>query len=309
MTLICGHVFCYDCLEQRAAVGNNFCPNDKVQYATPITQLSCCHAILAHLPNTVRRELHCKRHINKRIKFICEDHKEYLCTNCVIEHTGIGHTVKSFVVDFKQEKERVVNMQVRLQALTRILKKYIEKIEKKAITLYEYIDKQQAKLKYEYNKTLKLIAQKQKALLEEFAGVVQSSRNDLSNSLVANNKSLTKLKSIIEQFNNINSIFEYNKRIESAENALKEVQIINKVSYGNITLKVIQVNDKSELKALTKRLGNYTKDKVRGDKKRSKKYKKGNEKEMNKKEDAVRDESGNVELYETPEDSDIVNIQ
>lgn len=78
---------------------------DKTKHKVKVSDLPCCHAILSNIPkesgNIGEPIFCCKRHSKKKIKFMCELHKEFLCTNCVLEHTGNGHQVVSFKPDCK----------------------------------------------------------------------------------------------------------------------------------------------------------------------------------------------------------------
>lgn len=322
LTLSCGHVYCYECLNTMAARGGNFCPTDKVQYAVPVSQLPCCYAILNHLPDSVGRKLlHCKRHPRKRIKFVCEDHAQFLCSSCVVEHAGAGHLVKPFEVEFKVAKEKAVDLQIKVQMLVKILKKYKEKLEKRMGSLDDYVEKQQAKLKYEYNKVLKLVAQKQKTLLQRFSDEVYSSRNEIVSQLSENNESLAKLKSTMEQLKSSfapTSIVEFDAFTSNAEVVLAELQGIPRGARKGSSLRVIQVSDRSEVRAVAKRTGNCAKEKAKEHKRHSKKRKKREAKDTSKKEvvspvkereETLVEENQKGECYETPEDSDLVNIQ
>jgi hypothetical protein len=87
-------------------LGDTFCPADKIQHNVKISQLPCCYAILTNLPATAKPAskptqgvYRCQRHPEKCIKFMCEEHRVFLCTNCVLDHTGVGHRVVSFKAD------------------------------------------------------------------------------------------------------------------------------------------------------------------------------------------------------------------
>ena len=44
------------------------------------------------------------RHPEKKIKFFCETDVAFLCSKCVIQHTGVGHIIKEYHVDIEQIK-------------------------------------------------------------------------------------------------------------------------------------------------------------------------------------------------------------
>jgi hypothetical protein len=41
----------------------------------------------------------CSRHPDKKIKFFCESDLAFLCSKCVIQHTGVGHVIKEYSVN------------------------------------------------------------------------------------------------------------------------------------------------------------------------------------------------------------------
>ena len=98
LSLPCGHVYCSQCLQRMFNQGDTFCPADKTHHTVRVSDLPCCHAILANLPkrNKEQNPYHCKKHPTKKIKFMCEIHKAFLCTNCVLEHNGAGHKIVPF---------------------------------------------------------------------------------------------------------------------------------------------------------------------------------------------------------------------
>jgi hypothetical protein len=110
LTLPCGHVFCQQCLAQIKRGSTIQCPSDKITHEVSIESLPCCFAIMANLPKD-KLEFCCKRHPKKKIKFFCERHNEYLCTHCVIDHTGIGHKVNVCKIDVGSLLKKVEFMQ------------------------------------------------------------------------------------------------------------------------------------------------------------------------------------------------------
>jgi len=107
LTLPCGHVYCLTCLRQMSHKGDLYCTEDKTAHKVSVSELPCCYAILSNLPEQTKTThslvFHCNRHPKKKTKFLCLIHKEYLCTNCVLEHTGVGHQIVPFKADCKLE--------------------------------------------------------------------------------------------------------------------------------------------------------------------------------------------------------------
>ena len=105
LSLPCGHVFCENCLASCcfSSSGKNYilCPSDnKKHYGLTLSSLPCCFTILSKVPKETveKKELCCIRHPKKKIKFYCETHNTFLCSLCVIQHTGPGHIVSAFCI-------------------------------------------------------------------------------------------------------------------------------------------------------------------------------------------------------------------
>ncbi len=209
--------------------GKNFCPTDKSQVNVPVAQLSCCYAILNHLPPVTAgsdaaaapldsetappsgnsRPLHCKRHTNKKIRFVCELHNEYLCSRCVLEHTGAGHKVSAFSADCTiishvkpvdgGAKTAIAEMQKRFQLLLKTLGKYKEKIDRKISSAEEHFAKQLARLEHEYAKVGRLAAQKQQDLGQLLVQKRKDAEAVIANSQATNSRKISKLGKLLEQ--------------------------------------------------------------------------------------------------------------
>lgn len=259
LTLPCGHVYCFSCLNSMFSQGNNFCPADKIQHDVSISQLSCCYPILNCLANTppnVEAEvklLHCKKHPEKKIKFVCEKHKAHLCTCCVLEHTGAGHLVKSFAVDFNGAKEQAESLRAKVQKLLKRFKKYGDKLDKRIASLDEHYEKQEAKLKYEYAKVLKLASQKQQRLLhavyEERKVVEGLLRSGLSLNCGCANKVRKAEEELGKCLSLVESVKGFKEVAERVESVLREVQNRCKRVCPKQCLRVILIEDRSEVKA------------------------------------------------------------
>ena len=107
LSLPCGHVYCKACLKHSASFDCVRCPADAVLHKVPLERLPYCYAILSHLPNPKDPGVSCVRHPNKRVKFACQVHNTYMCSNCVIDHTGQGHKVAAFTPNVTKMKREV----------------------------------------------------------------------------------------------------------------------------------------------------------------------------------------------------------
>jgi hypothetical protein len=44
----------------------------------------------------------CIRHPDKKVKFFCESDIAFLCSKCVIQHTGVGHVITEYNLDLEK---------------------------------------------------------------------------------------------------------------------------------------------------------------------------------------------------------------
>ena len=121
----------------------------------------------------------------------------------------------------------------------------------------EYCDKQESKLKYEYNKVMKLAAQKQKELLIAFEDTKKNACISLKNSLSFNNKLLDKAIEIQNKLKSclisVSSIEEFNETIQNANSSLNDLKASKRKLSKSISIKCIKIEDLSEIKQIVKR--------------------------------------------------------
>ena len=116
----------------------------------------------------------CKRHPNKKIKFMCEIHKEFLCTICVLDHTGVGHKVASFSADciyiyiyiVESMKSTLSGLNNRYQNILVTLSKQNEEAEKKEQQQWEVHQKMVGKVNKIYEESVRKLNDKRKYLLD-----------------------------------------------------------------------------------------------------------------------------------------------
>lgn len=95
------------------------CPIDKAVHSISVDRLPCCYAILSNLPHSPSRskEVCCPKHPKKKIKFQCRVHTVYLCSNCIIDHTGAGHDVVAFSITYAEMRREAETLVAAVQKL------------------------------------------------------------------------------------------------------------------------------------------------------------------------------------------------
>jgi hypothetical protein len=113
LSLPCGHVYCETCMSKLiTSEGGVVCPADKVFHRVTLKSLPCCYAILMNLPKETSMELCCAKHKKKKVKFYCKTHDQFLCSDCVIEHTGSGHSVTTHAPTSSAVKAELEDLKV-----------------------------------------------------------------------------------------------------------------------------------------------------------------------------------------------------
>ncbi|CDW91825.1 kelch motif family protein [Stylonychia lemnae] len=59
----------------------------------------------------------CLRHPDKKIKYICESDMAFLCSKCVIQHTGVGHVISEYSVDIEKIKHDFQDVHQKYQGI------------------------------------------------------------------------------------------------------------------------------------------------------------------------------------------------
>eukprot|EP01022_Parablepharisma_sp_SALTPOND_P013084 TRINITY_DN1723_c0_g1_i1.p1 TRINITY_DN1723_c0_g1~~TRINITY_DN1723_c0_g1_i1.p1 ORF type:complete len:775 (+),score=49.80 TRINITY_DN1723_c0_g1_i1:5746-8070(+) len=216
LSLPCGHVFCEECLLKCSFESDKpdchdpsmaryiVCPSDnKRHYGVNLSSLPCCYTILSNLPkdsspSIIMKEMCCIRHPKKKIKFFCETHNEFLCSTCIVQHTGPGHTVTNFSITCITSTPTFIIDDQAKQNLEDILYKYdfqlSEATKQKSVCetsdkkLFEYFTCQLNKLNMAYDSAIKIINEKRK----QFTEILKQSVTDEKRRLDAEKSKLYK---------------------------------------------------------------------------------------------------------------------
>jgi hypothetical protein len=160
LSLPCGHVFCEECMVRQNRNDEAHCPLDKTK--CKVSELPCCYAILSNLPRSRPRPVTCSRHPKKRIKFQCKTHDLFLCSECIIDHTGVGHAVSSFSTTHtavKREFDQYAEVFSNKAKTAFDSKKLIEGLEQRMKNLY---DMEISKVNATYESAMKMLYNKRK---------------------------------------------------------------------------------------------------------------------------------------------------
>ncbi|CAG9330678.1 unnamed protein product [Blepharisma stoltei] len=205
LSLPCGHIYCERCLLKHSKGYEISCPIDSIVHKTSVRSLPCCYTILANLPRSPSKELCCTRHPRKKIKFHCISHSVFLCSDCIIQHTGNGHEIESFNPNTTAMKSELS----RLDELFKTKCKEIEEIQKKAenqdFQLDSYYKGQIGKIRKAYDELIGVLTQKKREMIETMTKYFHDQKKLLDSYKYNINNTL---ETLLEGEKNINGMLE-----------------------------------------------------------------------------------------------------
>lgn len=201
LSLPCGHVFCYDCLSKQ--MKQLTCPIDKTKFDISCSSLPCCYAILANIPKKSQKEGCCLRHPKKKVKFMCKSHDKFLCTNCVIDHTGAGHNIIAFTVNPAVIKSDIKSLESICESALTTCEEKRKEIDCKSRSAKEFFQSQVEKINISYETCLKTLQAKKKEMISnlnksisEQMKLLDKSKDSISKIMESSYKVLNKIKSL-----------------------------------------------------------------------------------------------------------------
>ena len=201
LSLPCGHIYCSKCVSTLRQDNAVKCPVDNIlHYVTP-NQLPICQAIAANLPMLDTAILSCKRHANKLIKYYCDKHTEYLCTSCIIDHSGSGHHVVNFRPDFSTIKSKVSLINTKLAELSGSVEGSEDVIKTAYSKLLDNKNSQETYINKAYDYALKLLTEKKSQASDKNKQIYEEQRRVIIAQLAqitANTEKLGKIRDVSE---------------------------------------------------------------------------------------------------------------
>ena len=162
LSLGCGHVFCQDCVFQISLSENYVCPIDKSKIENSVYSLPCCYAILANLPKQKPKGICCARHPTKQVKFLCRTHETYLCSECIINHTGKGHNVVGYSASLQGIKQEIAEAEETCESWVEDAEHKTKELEKQEKNISSFYEQQIHKLTAAYDNAIANLQQKKK---------------------------------------------------------------------------------------------------------------------------------------------------
>ena len=140
LSLPCGDVFCEECLGRLGRSEEIKCPVHQVKIVRSLRELPVCLPLFKSLSPQRAAVLHCSLHPQKRVKYRCLVHEKYLCTMCIVTHTGVGHAVEGFeatVQGLRLQSEELRKVANRRATTMLEVRKALEAEERRAKSNYE----------------------------------------------------------------------------------------------------------------------------------------------------------------------------
>jgi len=227
-SLPCGHVYCRSCLFNFKSGSYTICPVDKQAHAVSVEKLPLCYAILTNLPSPKSPNT-CSKHPRKKVKFVCKSHSKYLCSDCVLDHTGLGHEVVAFSPSAKDIEKEVQHLVEGAEEVVSEMKDYLQGQNSQDRRISAFYDSQILKVSSSFDSVIRMLTNRKKELIETLR------------------KHMKEQQVSLEMFRIKNS-----KKLEGIINWAKELKVqsenLGELSYEQYTEFVAQ--KKSELKSL-----------------------------------------------------------
>ncbi|CAG9327194.1 unnamed protein product [Blepharisma stoltei] len=230
VSLPCGHVFCQECTIKQSRIDHIVCPIDKTRHDVNPYQLPCCFAILANLPTHKPKEVCCSRHPKRKIKFQCKTHEKYLCSECIIEHTGSGHNVVAFSISVNMIRQEMNEIEEAFEFRYEEIDEIAKNLEKTEKSFKDFYDKEMAKISNEYDSAIKVLQQRKKdqiaALLkcmEEQGKLLEKTKAKVMKVVDSSSRVKQEIGSLREHFNT-QSYEQFSNQVRLIKQELKYIE-------------------------------------------------------------------------------------
>lgn len=256
LSLPCGHVFCKSCMKNMIITGSS-CPIDKTKFPSTIESLPCCYAIFANLPRS-NLGVSCSRHQKKKVKFMCKIHSKYLCTECVLEHTGPGHEIAAFTPNLDEMNKELQSLVEISQELIAEVKENLKSQQQQDKKIANFYDSQILKVSTSYDTVIRNLSNKKRELIESLKKSMKEQIMALEFQRLKNNKKLesavnwaTELKQVTnsladisyEEFSAFLTLKKSELRTLTESRTMSDVSIKYNVFNGDVYIDTLEIKD------------------------------------------------------------------
>jgi Ring finger domain/B-box zinc finger len=246
LSLLCGHVFCKSCMKNLFA-SSSLCPIDKHKFPPSLDNLPCCYAILTNLPRG-NLGVSCSRHPKKKVKFMCRIHTKYLCTECVLEHTGPGHEILAFTPNLDEMNKELQSLVEISQELIAEVKDNLKSQQQQDKKIANFYDSQILKVSTSYDAAIRNLSNKKRELIESLKKSMKEQIMTLELQRLKNNKKLESAVNWASDLKQVtNSLADISYEEFSAFLTMKKSELRNLTdsrSIGDVSIKYFVYNGK-----------------------------------------------------------------
>ena len=177
---------------------------------------------------------------------MCKIHSKYLCTECVLEHTGNGHEIVAFSPNLEEMNKELQSLVEISQELIAEVKENLKSQQQQDKRIGNFYDSQVLKVSTSFDTMIRNLGNKKRELIESLKKSMKEQLMALEMQRLRNNK---KLESAVNWANELkqvtNSLAEISYEEFSAFLALKKSELrglTESRSLGDVSIKYFVYN-------------------------------------------------------------------
>jgi hypothetical protein len=185
---------------------------------------------------------------------MCKIHSKYLCTECVLEHTGPGHEIVAFSPNLEEMNKELQSLVEISQELIAEVKENLKSQQQQDKRIGNFYDSQVLKVSTSFDTMIRNLGNKKRELIESLKKAMKEQLMALEMQRLRNNK---KLESAVNWANELkqvtNSLAEISYEEFSAFLALKKSELRSLTesrSLGDVSIKYYVYNGKGYVDTL-----------------------------------------------------------
>lgn len=197
ISLNCGHVICKICVKNMTNNNILTCTIDKTLLKLDLDNLQICYTILDNLNENQNSDYSCKTHPTKRLKYYCNYDNEYICSNCLGEHSKLPHKVSQYLPRKKSCEEEIGLIKKHIEEKQIVLNNQNKKLSDIKHKLHESTKKQLEVLDSEINNLIAIIKKQRDVIEDKIKVTYKNQVENIDSSRKTINQNLSNLSQLM----------------------------------------------------------------------------------------------------------------